>query len=77
MFKALASALASGLSLLDTQESRKYQDAVIDIRRRYYEEDNKERPDMGKLDTLEFELRNISQGFSAEVSKQNTKNLHG
>ena len=75
MIEALTGALKSGLSLWESKESRKYIDRVIKLEKEYYEEDNKDRPDMALLDNIEFQLRLISHSFSSQVSKQNLKNI--
>lgn len=71
MFESLAGALEAGLSLWTSKESRKYIDKVIKLRKEYYEEDNKDRPDMALLDNLEFELRLVSESFGSQIRKQN------
>ena len=75
MIEALTGALKSGLSLWESKESRKYIYRVIKLEKEYYEEDNKDRPDMALLDNIEFQLRLISHSFSSQVSKQNLKNI--
>jgi len=74
MLESLIGALKSGLSLWESTESRKYIDKVIRLEREYYEEDNKQRPDMAVLDNIEFELRLVCESFSSKVGKQNSKN---
>lgn len=74
MFESLAGALEAGLSLWSSKESRKYLDEVIRLRKEYYEEDNKERPDMARLDRIEFQLCNLCEAFSAKVRKSNIAN---
>lgn len=73
MFASLVGALEAGLSLWKSKESRKYIDKVTNLKRDYYEEDNKERPDMALLDNIEFELRLVSESFGSQVRKQNLK----
>jgi len=46
----------------------------MELKRDYYEEDNKERPDHAVLDNLEFELELLIVAFSSEVKKQKAEN---
>ena len=74
MFESLAKALAAGLSLWETKESRKYVDELMRIKKAYYAEDNKDptvRSD-AVLDNLMLELRVLADAFSAGVGKSNT-----
>ncbi len=76
MFASFLKALASGLSLWESKEARKYVDRLEKIKREYYEEINK--PDQERsdavLDNLEFELRLLSDSFSTSVGESNAKN---
>lgn len=68
---ALIEALKSGLSIWDSKEKRKYWDEVLKLEKKYYEEYNKDRPDMARLDYYDFRLCLVSKGFSSEVGKTN------
>ena len=70
--ESLFKALAAGLSLWESKESRKYLDKVIKMKKEWYEEYNKERPDNNVLDTIELELCSITETFSSQVGVQNT-----
>lgn len=72
MTEALILALKSGLSLWQSKESRKYMDKTISLEKEYYDESNKNRPDMARLDNIDFELRLIGKAFSAELGKSNS-----
>ncbi len=74
MIESLIGALAAGLALWQSKEKRKYLDELLELKREYYEEDNKTRPDMAKLDRIEFQLCLLSQAFSTKVGEQNSKN---
>ena len=74
MVTELFAALGAGLSLWGSKEKRKYQDRLMNLQRNYYEEDNKDRPDMATLDNIEFELLLLSRAFSAQVGAENAKN---
>lgn len=69
MFDSLAKALASGLSLWESKEARKYQDKLMKLRRKQREELNREDPDMAVLDNLRFELYNLSDAFNSQVGE--------
>lgn len=74
MTEALFQALASGLSLWQSKEARKYVDKLIRLKRDYYEEYNQEISDDAVLDNLRFELRLLSEAFSSKVGAENTEN---
>jgi len=69
MVESLFKVLASGLSLWQSKESRKYLDKLIRLKKEWYEEYNLDRPDMAKLDNIEFELRLLSEAFASKVGK--------
>ncbi len=73
IFEALAQALAAGLSIWDTKESRRYLVRVLEIKKEWYEEYNKELSDDAILDNLERELCLIATTFYSEVGKQNAQ----
>lgn len=70
MVSAIIKALASGLSLWESKESRKYIDKLMKIKKDYYEEYNKDRPDMAKLTNMRFELQLLCEAFSSKVGTQ-------
>lgn len=73
-FTALAQALATGLSLWQSLEKRKYLDKLMKLQREYREEFNKD-PSVRSnavLDNLEFELRQLGIAFSSAVGGQNS-----
>jgi len=69
MTTALILALKSGLSLWESKESRKYIDKVLELEKEYYEESNKSRVDMAKLDHINFELRVVGEAFNSDLKK--------
>lgn len=75
MFESLARALATGLQLWEDKESTKYQDQLIDLRQKYYVEDNKplDSRNDAYLDFLEFQLRVLADSFSARAGKSNAQ----
>ncbi len=63
--------LSSGLSLWESKEKRKYLDKVIDLKKRWYLEINKDDSDDSVLDSIELELRILAETFSSQVTPQN------
>lgn len=72
MFLALLETLSAGLSLWEHKEKNKYVDAVIELKRKWYEEYSKDPADRNHnvLDNLDVELRIIAAAFAAAVGKQ-------
>ena len=64
--------LEAGLKLWQHKDKNKYLDKTIKLKRKFYEEYNKETPDMAILDNIEFELWIISQGFIAKIGEKNS-----
>lgn len=71
IISSLIESLKTGLSIWDSKEKTKYLDEIIKLEGKYYEEYNKDRPDMGLLDNITFRLQLVSSGFSTEVGKKN------
>ncbi len=69
MIGSLFKVLGAGLELWESKEKRKYVDKLIKLKREYYEESNKERPDSAILDNLEFELELLCNAFSSKASQ--------
>jgi len=67
MIDSLFKVLGSALSLWESKEQRKYVDHLMQLKKEWYAEYNLERPDMANLDNIEFELRVLSDAFSAKV----------
>ena len=67
MISALFTALSTGLSLWLHKDKTKYLDKVTKLKKEYYEEYNKERHDMARLDNIAFELQLVSEAFSSQV----------
>jgi hypothetical protein len=76
MVTALFQALAAGLKLWQSKESRKYLDRLIELKEDYYEEYNKDpaRRSDAVLDNIERELRILTESFAAGVGAQDTPN---
>jgi hypothetical protein len=74
MISALLSVLASGFSLLNRKDARKYQEKVFKLEKEYYAESNKKRPDDAVLDNIRFELQLIANTFNSQAQQQNLEN---
>ena len=72
MIEILANALLAGLSLWKSKEARKYTNKVINLKRDYYDEYNKETPDHAVLDNIEFELRRTGEAFYSKVGVEDS-----
>jgi len=72
--ESLIKALQAGLSIWDNKEKTKYIDKLLKLRKEYYEEYNKDRPDMARLDNINFELQLISEVFSSQVGIKTAPN---
>lgn len=74
MFESLAKALAAGLSLWESKEKRKYIDRLMELKRDWYAEFNKDpavRSD-AILDHLRRELCILSDAFSSHIGAAGT-----
>lgn len=69
MTLAIIHALTAGFSLWNTKESKEYSEKLIKLEKAYWNEENKKRPDMARLDNINFELRTISKAFYSAVKK--------
>lgn len=67
MFGTILNILQAGLSLWESKEKTKYVDSIIKLKRRYYDEYNRENPDHAELDRIEFQLLIIGHNFATEV----------
>lgn len=67
MVEALFKALSAGLSLWQHKDARQYLDRVIELKKEWYEEYNKSRPDDAVLDNIELELHHITSSFNSAV----------
>ena len=74
MIESVFDALFAGLSLWGTKEGRKYLDKVIKLKKEWYDEFNKKKPDDAVLDYIILELRHISSTFASQVGAENAKN---
>ena len=72
MFLALLETLTAGLNLWDSKEKNKYIDAVVELKRKWYEENSKNPAERSNavLDNLDIELRIVAAAFVASVSRK-------
>lgn len=77
MVETIFSLLSSGLSLWQHKDKTKYADELIDLKKRWYEESNKADADRDDavLDSIEFQLRILAIGFTADVGSANAATL--
>lgn len=71
MVDSIIRLLETGLMLWLSKEKTKYQDRLIELKRQYYEEDNKpyEKRDNAVLDNVRLELRLLGDSFCSEIGK--------
>lgn len=74
MLSSIIQLLQTGLSLWEHHEKTKYIDKVIQLKKRYRDEESKPENERSGavLDNIEFELRLISAAFCAAAQKPNT-----
>jgi hypothetical protein len=74
MFTSLANALAFALSIWNHEQKTLFQRQLMDLKRKYYEEQNKpaDRRDDAVLDHLEFELRLLCDSLCSGLSQPNS-----
>lgn len=73
MIDSLFKVLIPALTLWKNKDARKYLDKVIQLKKEWYSEYNKDISDDAVLDNIEFELRIISESFSSQVGTENAK----
>lgn len=74
----LLKVLEAGLNLWNTRQSRKYQEAIIDLKKKRDDELNKgDTMDHAYIDKLERDIMYLSELFSTEVRSEAFKNLQG
>lgn len=69
MIEALFKIASTALSIWDSKEKTKYVDAVIKLEKEYYEENNKDRPDMAVINNIELELFVISKNLNSQIKR--------
>ena len=75
MLDSLINIFEAGLSLWDTAQSRKYQVAVLDLKRKRDKELDKENPNYNYTDRLERELFYLANLAATEIKRSKTKDL--
>jgi hypothetical protein len=72
IFTALAQALAAGLSIWNHKEATALLKRVLELKKDWHEEYNKEKPDDAVLDNVELELCLIANTFYSQAGKQDS-----
>ena len=76
--ETLLKVLEAGLQLWNTKQSRKYQESIMDLKKRRDDELNKgDEMDHAYLDKLERDIMFLSNLFSTEIKSEALKNLQG
>jgi len=76
--ETLLKVLEAGLQLWNTKQSRKYQESIMDLKKRRDDELNKgDEMDHAYLDKLERDIMFLSNLFSTEIKSEAFKNLQG
>lgn len=74
MIDGIIQIISAGLKLWEHNSRRKYQEQIVELQEKYYEENKKERPDHAVLDDIEFRLFVLGRSFASEVEGSETKN---
>lgn len=74
MIDTLLKIFLAGLTLWKNKDATRYIDQVTDLRKQYYDENNKPEGvrDDAVLDNIRFQLLNLADGFAAEIAAQKT-----
>lgn len=76
--ETLLKVLEAGLQLWNTRQSRKYQESIIDLKKKRDDELNKgDEMDHAYLDKLERDIMFLSNLFATEARSEAFKNLQG
>ena len=65
----------AGLSIWETAQSRKYMEAVLDLKQKRQKELDKENPDYNKCDYYERCLYNLAELCSTQIKRSKTKDM--
>tara|TARA_R100001086_G_C11848201_1_gene260856 strand:- start:9472 stop:9705 length:234 start_codon:yes stop_codon:yes gene_type:complete len=67
--------LEAGLTLWNTKESKQYLKEVINLKKEFYEEFNKDERNRSNavLDNIKHQLRIIEEGFTSQVGITHTR----
>lgn len=75
MIRELINIFEAGLSLWDTKQSRKYREAVLDLKKKRADELEKQTPDLNLVDRYERQLLWMADLAATEIRGQKTKDL--
>lgn len=77
MIESVLKILEAGLSLWESTEKRKYVDAIIKLKKEYYEEIKNPKPDNAILDYIEFRLQLLGNSFASQIAGSKVDNMQG
>ena len=77
MINSLLKIFEAGLSIWQNAQSKKYQEAVLDLKQKRAKELEKENPDHNLVDRYERELCWLADLASTEIKGQAFKDLQG
>lgn len=72
MIDSILRILGAGLSIWESKEKTKYIDQMIKLKKDYFDESNKERPDMGELVRIRYDIELLGIAFANKVEGSNT-----
>lgn len=75
MIETLLDIFEAGLSIWETSQSRKYQEAVLDLKQKRANELDKETPDLNLVDRYERDLFYLARLASAQIRGQKAEDL--
>jgi len=70
MITALIELATQALKLWNHEKKHELQDKLADARIRFFEEANKDRPDHNKMDTLRFEIFELTKTIVARMKDE-------
>ncbi|QDP68082.1 MAG: hypothetical protein Unbinned5081contig1003_14 [Prokaryotic dsDNA virus sp.] len=75
MIESVFKLLEAGLTLWNTKESKQYLKEVINLKKEFYEEFNKDERNRSNavLDNIKHQLRIIEEGFTSQVGITHTR----
>lgn len=77
LVSSLIGAVEAGLKLWNTKEGRKYLDEILELKKDWVNEYNKETHERSdaKLDIIEQRIMLISELFTSKIGNEDSKNL--
>ena len=75
MIDSLVKIFEAGLSIWQSKQSKKYMEAVLDLKEKRQKELDKDDPDYNKCDYYERSLCNLAELASTEIKRQAVKDM--